>query len=83
MYSRQSREWLYELTLRYQAFLQETGLLDENDLAREFLKKVSQKEMALFDFVIADEIQDLTEIQIYCQSSGRLASRTPWTSKET
>lgn len=66
VYSRQSREWLYELTLRYQAFLQETGLLDENDLAREFLKKVSQKEMALFDFVIADEIQDLTEIQIYC-----------------
>ena len=27
---------------------------------------MNQKIVTLFDFVIADEIQDLTEIQIYC-----------------
>ena len=57
---------LYELTLRYQSFLLEEGKVDENDLARVFLRKLMNQEISLFDFVIADEIQDLTEIQIYC-----------------
>lgn len=65
VYSQQEREMLYELALRYQLFLQDEGFVDENDLARAFLKKIKQGEIPLFDFVIADEIQDLTEIQLY------------------
>ena len=66
LYTVAERELLYELTLRYQSFLLEEGKVDENDLARVFLRKLMNQEISLFDFVIADEIQDLTEIQIYC-----------------
>lgn len=66
LYTLTQRELLYELTLRYQSFLLEEGKVDENDLARQFLSKLMNQEVSLFDFVIADEIQDLTEIQIYC-----------------
>lgn len=60
------RELIYDLTLRYQQFLYEEQKVDENDLARALLAKIIRQEISLFDFVIADEIQDLTEIQSYC-----------------
>ena len=65
LYSSTERELLYELTLRYQTFLSDERKIDENDLARQFLKKLMEQQIPLFDYVIADEIQDLTEIQIY------------------
>ena len=66
LYSSSQRELLYELTLRYQMFLSAEGKVDENDIARQFLNRLMNQNVPLFDFVIADEIQDLTEIQIYC-----------------
>ena len=66
LYTVAERELLYELTLRYQSFLLEEGKVEENDLSRVFLRNLMNQEISLFDFVIADEIQDLTEIQIYC-----------------
>lgn len=66
LYSSSQRELLYELTLRYQMFLSAEGKVDENDMARQFLNRLMTQKVPLFDFVIADEIQDLTEIQIYC-----------------
>ena len=39
IYSSTERELLYELTLRYQTFLSDERKIDENDLARQFLKK--------------------------------------------
>lgn len=66
LYSSSQRELLYELTLRYQMFLSAEGKVDENDIARQFLNRLMNQKVPLFDFVIADEIQDLTEIQIYC-----------------
>ena len=66
LYSKGQRELVYEIALAYENFLQNQGKLDENDLARILLQKLSQDQVSLFDFVIADEIQDLTEIQIYC-----------------
>ena len=66
LYSSSQRELLYELTLRYQMFLSAEGKVDENDMARQFLNRLMNQNVPLFDFVIADEIQDLTEIQIYC-----------------
>ena len=47
-------------------FLSAEGKVDENDMARQFLNRLMNQKVPLFDFVIADEIQDLTEIQIYC-----------------
>ena len=66
LYSSSQRELLYELTLRYQMFLSAEGKVDENDMARQFLNRLMNQKVPLFDYVIADEIQDLTEIQIYC-----------------
>jgi len=66
LYSNSQRELLYEIALSYEKFLQVHNKWDENDLARLLLKKISQSQVNLFDFVIADEIQDLTEVQIYC-----------------
>lgn len=66
VYSPDERKLLYELTLRYQQFLYDEKKVDENDLARAFLNKIMNQEVSLFDYVIADEIQDLTEIQSYC-----------------
>ena len=66
LYLSSQRELLYELTLRYQMFLSAEGKVDENDIARQFLNRLMNQNVPLFDFVIADEIQDLTEIQIYC-----------------
>lgn len=66
VYERKQRELLYELAVRYQFFLDDEKKVDENDLSRALLQKIIKKEVNLFDYVIADEIQDLTEIQIYC-----------------
>jgi len=65
-YPEQKREFLYEIAISYQHFLDDQMKMDENDLARLFLQKLKQERVNLFDFVIADEIQDLTEVQIYC-----------------
>ena len=64
LYSSSQRELLYELTLRYQMFLSAEGKVDENDMARQFLNRLMNQKVPLFDFVIADEIQDLTEIRL-------------------
>ena len=66
VYPQEQRELLYDLAIRYQWFLDEEKKVDENDLARQLLRKIMSNEVQLFDYVIADEIQDLTEIQLYC-----------------
>ena len=66
LYSEDQRRDLYEIARSYHEFLKNYDKVDENDLARLFIKKLMSDEVKLFDYVIADEIQDLTEIQIYC-----------------
>ncbi|MGL4373782.1 MAG: UvrD-helicase domain-containing protein, partial [Turicibacter sp.] len=65
-YDKKVRTIIYEVAQKYQVWLALTGNIDENDLARYFLKALVQQEVKCFDYIIADEIQDLTEIQIYC-----------------
>jgi hypothetical protein len=50
----------------YQSYLTKNNLYDDNDLARLLLKKIYEgKHNDKFDFLFMDEIQDLTEIQIF------------------
>ncbi len=42
---------------------------DDNDLARMFLLKIRRREVERLDFVIVDELQDLTEIQVFALTS--------------
>jgi len=59
------REAIYEIALSYQNWLETMGIVDENDVARRFLGKILAEETPMFDYVVADEIQDLTELQTY------------------
>ncbi|MFY9260047.1 MAG: UvrD-helicase domain-containing protein [Gallionella sp.] len=55
------REAVYDLFTRYLHFLQESHLYDSNILSHQYL----QRSTARYDFVVVDEVQDLTNIQLY------------------
>ena len=55
------REEIYELFKKYLIFLKENGYHDINILSHAYLKKVDKK----YDFIFIDEVQDLTNIQLF------------------
>ena len=59
-----NREILYELTLEYNKWLQNRNMFDMNDIAFDLYNTIEIKKIK-YDYVIVDEIQDLTEVQIY------------------
>lgn len=61
VYSEEIRKEIYKITLVYQNWLTERGYMDENDLARRVILNGQE----IFDCIICDEVQDLTEIEIY------------------
>ena len=61
VYSEEIRKEIYKVAISYQDWLAERGYMDENDLARRVI--LNGKE--IFDCIICDEVQDLTEIEIY------------------
>lgn len=61
---RENRIFFYEICLKYNQWLDDNNLFDLNDLSLTLLKKDIQ-----FDFIIIDEIQDLTELQIFALTS--------------
>lgn len=54
---------IYKICQDYQSWIKEEGLYDENELTIEVLQQINENEK--YDFVIVDEIQDLSEIQLY------------------
>ena len=63
-YSRVERESIYAITLKYQEWLEESGMQDENDLARQANLKNRRGNYCPFDYIVVDEAQDLTEMQL-------------------
>ena len=55
------REEVYEVFEKYLSFLQDNQLYDSNIVSHQYLEKIQ----ACYDFVIVDEVQDLTNIQLY------------------
>jgi hypothetical protein len=55
------REEVYELFTKYLFFLKENNYHDINIISHDYLKKVEKK----YDFVFIDEVQDLTNIQLF------------------
>lgn len=53
----------------YQKYLEDNNLYDDNDLARMLIEKIRKKEIELYDYILIDELQDLTEMQIIALSS--------------
>lgn len=60
-----NRELAYNIALKYQSWLDENNLVDDNDLTVNTLKKLENQNIEKYDFLVVDEIQDLTEKQIY------------------
>lgn len=64
-FSEDERVIIYNIVSKYQDWLDKNNKVDENDIARVCLSKYHNEDIELFDFLICDEVQDLTEIQIY------------------
>lgn len=48
----------------YQKYLNDNNLFDDNDLARLMINKINVQDIKIFDHMLIDEVQDLTEMQI-------------------
>lgn len=60
IFSEQERELVYDLFLKYLEFMQENGYYDTNILSYQYLPLAEPR----YDFVVVDEVQDLTTIQL-------------------
>lgn len=58
--SKEDRQNIYTLAENYQSWLIENNLYDENDIALLIKENKNKKK---YDYIIIDEVQDLTEIQ--------------------
>lgn len=61
----EKRKKVYSIAENYDRWLSENGLNDSNDLARKCLSLISSHENYKYDYLVVDEIQDLTEIEIF------------------
>ncbi|MFN8867641.1 MAG: AAA family ATPase [Pseudomonadota bacterium] len=58
------RELAHGLFQRYRTWLAETGLHDSNLVAHEWRTQMAEKQPPVYDFVVIDEVQDLTPVQL-------------------
>lgn len=63
VYDKEQRTVIHELCVLYDNWLVENKLYDDNDLARRVIDLKSCE--GQYDFAVLDEVQDLTEMQIY------------------
>ena len=61
LFTSEQRRCVYKICELYQQWLEENKKDDENDLA---LKVLSQESLDKYDFIIVDEVQDYTELQL-------------------
>jgi len=60
IFSTAERERLYPIFLKYLDWLNESNLYDSNILCYQYLEKIKPR----FDYIIVDEVQDITNIQL-------------------
>ncbi len=60
IFAAEERPYVYDLFLKYLAFLQDNDYYDTNILSYHYLPLVEPR----YDFVVVDEVQDLTMIQL-------------------
>lgn len=58
------RELAHGLFQRYRAWLAEAGLHDSNLVAHAWRTEIAQRQSPVYDFVVIDEVQDLTPVQL-------------------
>lgn len=66
VYDKAQRTVIHELCVLYDNWLVENKLYDDNDLARRVIDLIDRESCeGEYDFAVLDEVQDLTEMQIY------------------
>ena len=60
IFSRQEREWVYDLFEQYLELLRQQDLFDSNIISHEYQSLVTPT----YDFIVVDEVQDLTNVQL-------------------
>ena len=58
------RELAHGLFQRYRTWLSEAGMHDSNLVAHAWCTEIAQQQPPLYDFVVIDEVQDLTPVQL-------------------
>ena len=64
VFDKSDREDIYQIAERYHIWLQNKGISDDDDLATSLLEKRLLQLAGRYDYVMIDEIQDLTEKEI-------------------
>ena len=64
IFAKEDREILYLITQKYNQWLVENEYYDINDIAFELQSLIKEKNIN-YEYVIVDEVQDFTEVQIY------------------
>jgi superfamily I DNA/RNA helicase len=69
-YSTENRKQIYSIALKYQNYLASAGKYDDNDLSGLLIEKLLNNSISIekFDHIFIDEVQDLTELQIFLVS---------------
>lgn len=57
---KEQKDEIYKIALKYEEWKNAESFYDINDLAKKALEKTRK-----FDFILVDEVQDLTELEIY------------------
>lgn len=63
------KEAIFNVALAYQKWLSHNNLYDENDLAAQLIRLVHEDKIEKYQYLIVDEIQDVSETQLYLLSS--------------
>ncbi|MGL4803194.1 MAG: ankyrin repeat domain-containing protein [Cetobacterium sp.] len=67
IYDVEKREKIYKIAIAYQNYLKTNRKLDSNDLSMMMINNVSEDKK--LDYIFIDEVQDLTEVQIFMINS--------------
>ena len=65
IFTLKERKTIYEIAVKYQQWIYDEVLFDDNDLAGRAILEIEAQGFEKFEFVVVDEVQDLTELQIY------------------
>lgn len=68
IYDKETKGIIYDIFEKYQIWLNENKLYDENDLAIKVINNIIGNKIEKYDYIIVDEVQDLSEIQIFMLS---------------
>lgn len=65
IYSENERKIIHTVCINYQKYIDSKNLYDDNDLAGLSIIKLSEGLKKPFEYLVVDEVQDLTELQLY------------------